>query len=73
MSFAKAFAIARENAGFNQREAAQRLGVNQSTVCFWETGRNFPRATMLVKMADLYCCSMDQLLGREQQSLQRVK
>ena len=50
----------------NQREAAQRLGVNQSTVCFWETGRNFPRASMLVKMADLYCCSMDQLLGRTQ-------
>lgn len=65
MSFAKAFTAARENAGMNQREAAQRLGVNQSTVCFWETGRNFPRASMLVKMADLYCCSMDQLLGRE--------
>ena len=65
MSVARAFAAARENAGMNQREAAQRLGVNQSTVCFWETGRNFPRASMLVKMADLYCCSMDQLLGRK--------
>ena len=51
MSFAKAFIAARENAGLTQREAA--------------TGRNFPRASMLVKMADLYCCSMDQLLGRK--------
>ena len=65
MSFAKAFIAARENAGLTQREAAEKLCVNQSTVCFWETGRNFPRASMLVKMADLYCCSMDQLLGRK--------
>lgn len=64
MSFAKAFIAAREKTGMNQREAAQKLGVNQSTVCFWETGRNFPRASMLVKMADLYCCSLDDLLGR---------
>lgn len=64
MSFAKAFATARENAGLNQREAARRLGVNQSTVCFWETGRNFPRASMLVRMADLYCCTIDELMGR---------
>jgi len=59
------FVSARENAGLSQREAAQRLGVNQSTVCFWETGRNFPRASMLVKMAELYCCSIDELLGRD--------
>lgn len=59
------FASARENAGYNQREAAQLLGVNQSTVCFWETGRNFPRASMLVKMADLYCCTIDDLLGHK--------
>lgn len=65
MSFAKAFIAARENAGLNQREAAQRLDVNQSTVCFWETARNFSRAPMLVKMDDLYCCSLDDLLGRK--------
>lgn len=59
------FASAREAAGYNQREAAQLLGVNQSTVCFWETGRNFPRASMLVKMADLYCCTIDDLLDRK--------
>lgn len=60
------FVSARENAGLSQREAAQKLGVNQSTVCFWETGRNFPRASMLVKMAELYCCTIDDLLGRKQ-------
>lgn len=60
------FVSAREKAGLSQREASQKLGVNQSTVCFWETGRNFPRASMLVKMAELYCCTIDELLGRKQ-------
>lgn len=60
------FLSARENAGFSQREAARRLGVNQSSVSFWESGRYRPRAAMLVKMADLYCCTIDELMGREQ-------
>lgn len=62
------FVSARESAGLSQRAAAQRLGVNQSSVCFWETGRYFPRASMLVKMAELYGCTIDELLGREPKS-----
>ena len=65
MTFSDHLLALRKRHGLTQREAAEKLCVNQSTVCFWETGRNFPRASMLVKMADLYCCSMDQLLGRE--------
>ena len=59
------FVNARKRTGMTQAEVAKRLGVNQSSVAYWETGRNIPRASMLVKLADLYCCSMDQLLGRE--------
>lgn len=59
------FSSARENAGLSQREAARRLGVNQSSVSFWESGRYHPRAAMLVKMADLYCCTIDELMGRD--------
>jgi len=59
------FASARKNAGFSQAEAARRLGVDASTVCSWEIGRQSPRAGMLVEMADLYCCSIDQLMDRK--------
>ncbi len=58
------FASARKNAGFSQAEAARRLGVDASTVCSWEIGRQSPRAVMLVKMAELYCCTIDELMGR---------
>lgn len=58
------FATARENAGLSQRDVARQLGVDQSTVCSWEVGRQHPRASMLVKLADLYCCTIDELMGR---------
>jgi len=58
------FASARKDAGFSQAEAARCLGVDASTVSSWEIGRQSPRAGMLVKMADLYCCSIDKLMGR---------
>ena len=63
MNIAVALAAARNNAGLTQTEAARRLGVDQSAVSFWESGKKSPRASMLVKLADLYCCSIDQLMG----------
>ena len=64
MSIAAALAAARTNAGFTQAEVARRLGVDPSAVSYWESGTNTPRVSMLVKMADLYCCSVDKLMGR---------
>lgn len=65
MNIATALAAARNNAGLTQTEAARRLGVDQSAVSFWESGKKLPRASMLVKMSDLYCCSIDKLMGRD--------
>lgn len=56
------FASARENAGLTQYEVADKLGVDQSTVSLWETGKTMPRAATLVKLAGLYCCTVDDLL-----------
>lgn len=65
MSIVTAFAAARENAGLSQHEVARRLGINQATVSYWESGKTTPRGTLLVKVADLYCCSIDRLMGRD--------
>lgn len=64
MNIAANLAAARKNAGFSQHEAARRLGVDQSAVSFWESGKRIPRVAMLVKISDLYCCSFDELMGR---------
>lgn len=57
-------ASARINAGLSQSEVARRIGVDQSSVSCWEAGKRMPRAIMLVKMAELYRCTIDELLGR---------
>lgn len=56
------FLSAREKIGLTQKEVAEKMGVDQSAVSFWETGKTAPRAAMLVKLAGLYCCSVDELL-----------
>lgn len=58
------FVKARMRTGMSQREVARRLGIDQSSVAYWETGKTIPRASMLVKLADLYCCTIDELMGR---------
>lgn len=60
------FLSAREKVGFTQREVAEKLGVDQSAVSLWETGKTAPRVSVLVKLAGLYCCTVDELLSADQ-------
>lgn len=62
------FATARIKAGMSQTEAARRLGVDQSTVSYWETGKKTPRASKLARLAELYGCTIDELFGRGRDS-----
>lgn len=56
------FKKAREKSGITQQEAAEKLGVDQSTVCLWETGKTKPRASLLTRIASVYGCTVDELL-----------
>lgn len=60
------FSYARKKEGFSQEQAARELGVDQSSVCLWETGKTMPRASMLPKIAKLYGCTIDELLTQEE-------
>lgn len=59
------FSSAREKAGMTQNEVANALGVNQSSVSLWESGRNLPRGKQMVKLAKLYGVTVDELLREE--------
>ena len=59
------FLLAREKAGITQREVAEEIGVDQSAVSLWETGKTLPRASLLVKLAKLYGCTVDDLLKED--------
>lgn len=56
------FLSARERTGLTQKEVAERLGIDQSAVSLWENGKTSPRVSVLVKLAELYHCSLDDLL-----------
>lgn len=57
------FLSARKKAFLSQREVGEALGVSDAAVCLWETGQTFPRASLLPEIADLYECSIAELLS----------
>lgn len=59
------FSSARERTGLTQKEVAEKLGIDQSAVSLWETGKTSPRIAVLIKLAELYHCSLDELLTQE--------
>lgn len=59
------FESARKKAGLTQKELAEKLGVDQSAVSFWETGKRAPRGAKLLRLADVLNCTIDELFGRE--------
>lgn len=55
----------REGRGLRQEEVARAVGVSRSTVAMWETSNGYPRGETLVLLADLLCCTIDELYGRD--------
>lgn len=59
-------AAARVNAGMNQREMAEYLGVDVSTITNWEKGKSEPSASQLRKISDVSMIPMDFIFVPEQ-------
>ena len=54
----------REDMGISQYEFADRLGVAQSTVGGWESGKREPNFDTMQKIANFFGVTVDYLLGR---------
>lgn len=59
----KGLSSARLAASFTQVQLADYLGVAQSTVAMWETGKAYPRADMLPTIAKVLGCTIDELFA----------
>lgn len=46
----------------NQPELAQKLGVTKAAVNYWVNGRSVPQVSVVQQLADIFCCSTDDLL-----------
>lgn len=55
----------RETAGLTQTALAEKVGVSQQAVSFWETGERYPRTADLPRLASVLGVTVDELL-REQ-------
>lgn len=62
----KNLAFMRERAKLTQRELADVLGVERSTVAKWESGAAYPRASQLPALAKALSCSIDELYTGEE-------
>ena len=55
----------RKNCNKTQQELCEFIGLPRYIVSNWEQGRSEPSAEDLIKLADFFDCTVDYLLGRE--------
>lgn len=56
----------RTEMGLHQKQLAQMIDAgNQSVISSWERAIRCPTAVFLYALADVFRCSVDELLGRE--------
>ncbi len=55
----------RKKLGLSQDDIAKKLGVHNTTYGNWELGKTEPTVDTLIKLADFYNVTVDELLGRE--------
>lgn len=53
----------RARIGLTASEVAEKIGVNKNMIFRWESGEVEPMGSNLVKLAHLYKCSPEYLLG----------
>lgn len=52
----------------SQRQVSEKIGVSPSIISGYETGERTPSTEILLALSNLYNCSTDYLLGKQQSS-----
>lgn len=61
----------RAEANMTQVELAKKLNVSQASVSAWESNLEvYPREDIVIRIADLFGCSIDELFGRGKEGSQ---
>lgn len=55
----------RKALNLSQTMLGRKLDCTAQAVTQWESGKNTPSVQMLVALADVFGCSVDELLGRK--------
>ena len=62
MSFRKNLEHLRKSAKLSQEDFAYKLGVSRQAVSKWESGAAYPETEKILKMCDIFNCSLDELM-----------
>jgi len=65
LNLSKNIRFYRKAENMTQAQLAERLGVGRTTVGEYEAGRNEPDVETLIRIADIFDITLDELLGRE--------
>ncbi|MCU7197993.1 helix-turn-helix domain-containing protein [Turicibacter sanguinis] len=52
---------------------AQKLNISHSTLASWETGRHIPHLEDIIRLADFFEVSIDELLGRDEEIINSIE
>ena len=64
-TFAETLKYYRTINGFTQSELADKTGISQQRISYYERGTRVPSLDDCVKLADVFGISLDELAGRE--------
>lgn len=59
----------RRSMDITQRDLAEKVGVERSTISKWETGTSVPRHKILIALSKVFKCSIDDLIDRSQEEM----
>ncbi len=62
MSFRENLEHLRKSAKLSQEDFAYKLGVSRQAVSKWESGSAYPETEKILKMCDIFNCSLDELM-----------
>lgn len=55
----------RKSQRMTQQKLSRAIYANQDMICNWELGKHAPSAYYLIRLADAFGCSVDEILGRK--------
>ena len=61
----QAFRKMREEKGYTRGKLADELDVLEQTIFNWETDKSYPAIIYLTCAADIFECTLDELVGRK--------
>ncbi len=65
MTFSENLRLLRKARGLKQQELADQLGISPRAYRYYECGEREPQLSVLVRIADYFGISLDELAGRE--------